>query len=69
MNKVQAQQLVTLFQATKLELESKGLSDKQVFGVLFNKEYATKSGIIFTLNISSSFSFLSSIGVSINGIK
>ena len=49
MNQAQITQLIKLFTAEKESLESKGLSYKQVFGVLYNKEYVTKSGIIFTL--------------------
>ena len=49
MNQAQTQTLIELFTTAKAELEEKGLSYKQVFGVLYNKEYVTKSGIIFSL--------------------
>ena len=49
MNQAQTKQLIELFTAEKESLESKDLSYKQVFGVLYNKEYVTKSGNIFTL--------------------
>ncbi len=41
--------LLALFTTHKSELEDKGLSDSQVFGVLMNKEFISKSGVIFTL--------------------
>ena len=46
MNQAQTKQLIELFTTAKAELESKGLSYKQVFGILYNKEYVTKSGNI-----------------------
>ena len=49
LNTQQTKALTTFFLAQKQELETKGLTNKQVFGVLFNKEYINKSGIIFTL--------------------
>ncbi len=49
MNKNTQEALLTLFNNEKASLESKGLTGNQVFGILLNKEYVSKSGDIFTL--------------------
>ncbi len=49
MNKNTQEALLTLFNNEKASLESKGLTNNQVFGILLNKEYVSKSGDIFTL--------------------
>ncbi len=49
MNKNTQEALLTLFNNEKASLESKGLTNNQVFGILLNKEYVSKNGDIFTL--------------------